>query len=93
METLALLPTGTSSCTAAPDGIITVSELTPVAAVFCAPKAAVGDGLLAARAIEGGRDEGADGGTTETHCCDAMASCSKQRTSSADARSTGACPS
>lgn len=78
---LARLATGSDSCMEAPDGIMTVS-------VFEGSVDGVGVG---ARAIEGGREGGADAvGTT---CCEAIASCRRHLTSSAEARSTGAWPS
>lgn len=74
-EILARLATGSDNWMEAPDGIITVS-------VFDGSVDGVGVG---AKAIDGGRD-----GVVGTTCCDAIASCSRHFTSSADARSTGA---
>lgn len=48
-----------------------------------------GEGDCEGIAIEGGREGGAEAGAVGTDCWEAMASCSKQRTSSADAKSTG----
>lgn len=69
---------GTHSVIEAPDGIITVSVVMTG-----------GEGDCEGIAMEGGRDGGADAGAVGTDCCDAIASWSKHRTSSADARSTG----
>lgn len=78
---LTLPATGTESVIDAPEGIITVSVFT----------GKIGGLELCDNAIEGGLDIEAD--VVGTICCEAIASCSKHRTSSADARSTGACPS
>lgn len=78
---LDLLATGGVNWIKAPDGITTDS-------LFTGKGAGVGAGV---KAIEGGLDGGAEAvGTT---CWDAIASCKRHLTSSADAKSTGAWPS
>lgn len=75
------LATGSASWMEAPEGIMTVSVL---------DDSGLGAGVWG-RAIDGGREHGADAvGTT---CWDAIASCNKHLTSSAEAKSTGAWPS
>lgn len=73
--------TGTDNVIDAPEGIITVSVLF----------ARIGGLGVCTNAIDEGLEGGAD--AVGTDCCEAIASCSKHFTSSADERSTGACPS
>lgn len=72
---------GIDSCMEAPEGIMTVSVL------FCR----TGGLGVWTRAMEEGLDDGAE--AVGTVCWDAMASCRRHLTSSAEDRSTGACPS
>lgn len=80
-DRLLRLETGTDRVMEAPDGMMTVS-------VFTGSKVGLG---VCARTIEGGLDEGA--AVVGTACCEAIASCKRQRTSSAEAKSIGTCPS